>query len=40
MQLRDVKNLLTVDCDMSYLDSRAEELGVKELLMEGLGSHE
>lgn len=34
LQLRDVKNLLTVDCDMSYLQSRAEDLGVKALLME------
>ena len=40
MQLRDVKNLLTDDCDMPYLDSRANDLGVKALLMEILGSHE
>ena len=38
MQLRDVKNLLTVDCDKSYLDSRAEELGVKDLLEEVPGN--
>lgn len=40
LQLRDVKNLLTVDCDMPYLYSRAEDLGVKTLLMEVLRSHE
>ena len=34
LQLRDVKNLLTDDCDMPYLHSRAEDLGVKALLME------
>jgi hypothetical protein len=34
LQLRDVKNLLMVDCDMPYLYSCAEELGVKELLSE------
>jgi len=36
LQLRDVKNLLTADCDMPYLDSCAEELGVKALLSEVL----
>lgn len=40
LQLRDVKNLLTVDCDMPYLYSRGEQLGVKALLMEVLPSHE
>jgi hypothetical protein len=40
LQLRDVKNLLTPDCDMPYLYSRADELGVKELLTEVLRSHE
>ena len=40
LQLRDVKNLLTVDCDMPYLYSRAEDLGVKALLVEVLRSHE
>jgi hypothetical protein len=40
IQLRDVSNLLTFDCDMAYLNSRAEDLGVKELLMEVLRSHE
>lgn len=34
LQLRDVKNLLTADCDMTYLYSRAEGLGVKALLTE------
>ena len=32
LQLRDVKNLLTVDCDMPYLYGRADELGLTELL--------
>ena len=40
LQLRDVKNLLTVDCDMPYLYSTAEDLGVKALLIEVLQSHE
>lgn len=40
LQLRDVKNLLTSDCDMSYLYSRAEDLGVTASLMEVLQSHE
>ena len=40
MQLRDVKNLLTPECDMPYLDSRAEDLGVKALLLEVLPDHE
>ena len=40
LQLRDVKNLLTADCDMSYLYSRGEQLGVKALLVEVLRSHE
>ena len=40
LQLRDVKNLLASDCDMSYLYSRAEQLGVKALLMEVMPSHE
>lgn len=40
LQLRDVKNLLTAECDMPYLYSRAEELGVNGLLAEVLGKHE
>lgn len=40
MQLRDVNNLLTADCDMQYVYSRAEDLGVTALLMEVLGSRE
>jgi hypothetical protein len=40
LQLGDVQNLLTVDCDMPYLYSRAEDLGVKALLMEILRRHE
>ena len=34
LQLRDVRNLLTADCDMVYLRSRAESLGVGSLLKE------
>ena len=40
LQLRDVTNLLSSDCDMLYLFSRAEELGVKPLLEEIIGTHE
>lgn len=40
LQFRDVKNLLNSDCDMTYLMSRAENLGVKPLLEEIVGSHE
>jgi hypothetical protein len=40
LQLRDVGNLLSSDCDMPYLFSRAEELGVKSLLEEIVGAHE
>ena len=40
LQLRDVRNLLTPDCDVSYLQSRAELLGVKSLLLEILGADE
>lgn len=36
LQFRDVKSLLSTDCDMCYLQSRAEMLGVKPLLMEFL----
>jgi hypothetical protein len=34
MQLRDVRNLLSTDCDMEYLRSRAKILNVDELLGE------
>ena len=34
MQLNDVHNLLSADCDMDYLRSRAKILGVEELLEE------
>jgi hypothetical protein len=34
MQLSDVRNLLSADCDMEYLRSRAKILGVEELLEE------
>jgi hypothetical protein len=32
MQFRDVRNLLTTDCDIVYLHSHANALGVDELL--------
>lgn len=38
LQFRDVKNLLSSDCDVEYLQSRAETLGVKPLLMEFLNA--
>ncbi len=34
MQLRDVRNLLEAGCDAAYLQSRAQTLGVQELLNE------
>src|SRR5690349_3067214 len=34
MQLADVRNLLSTDCDMEYLHSRAKTLKVEELLEE------
>lgn len=40
LQLRDVRNLLSSDCDMPYLFSRAEGLGVKSLLEEITGADE
>ena len=40
LQIRDVKNLLTADCDISYLQSRAELLGVKTFLLEIQGTDE
>ena len=40
LQFRDVKNLLTAECDLPYLLSRAEMLGVKPLMQEFLSSHE
>ena len=40
LQLRDVRNLLSSDCDMPYLFSSAEELGVKPLLEEIIGANE
>ena len=40
LQLRDVKNLLSPDCDMTYLYSRAEDLGVKSLLEEIVDAYE
>lgn len=40
LQLRDVRNLLASDCDHSYLNSRAENLGVKPLLDELVEAYE
>jgi len=40
LQLRDVRNLLMSDCDMTYLESCAEDLGVKALLSEVLQRNE
>ncbi len=40
MQLRDVRNLLSPDCDVVYLHSQAPKLGVEELLREVLASYE
>lgn len=40
LQFGDVKNLLSPECDMFYLYSRAESLGVKSLLEEIAGTHE
>ena len=40
LQLRDVRNLLSSDCDMLYLLRCAENLGVKSLLDEIIGTHE
>jgi len=40
MQLRDVRNLLVPDCDADYLHSRAQKLGVEELLKETLAEDE
>jgi hypothetical protein len=34
MQLSDVRNLLTADCDVQYLRSQANSLGVEEMLKE------
>lgn len=40
LHLRDVKNLLSADYDVSYLTSRAEGLGVKDLLLELVSTDE
>ncbi|HYL98723.1 MAG TPA: nucleotidyl transferase AbiEii/AbiGii toxin family protein [Blastocatellia bacterium] len=39
-QLRDVRNLLSGDCDMEYLRSRAKTLGVHDLLEEVVNPRE
>lgn len=40
LQLRDARNLLSPECDLSYLSSRAEDLGVNPLLEGILDAHE
>ena len=40
LQFRDIKNLLSPECDLSYLYSRAESLGVKSLFAEIVDAHE
>lgn len=40
MQLRDVRNLLAPECDSDYLQSRALQLGVTDLLQEALTGYE
>jgi hypothetical protein len=40
MQLRDVRNLLSTDCDMDYLRSRAKTLAVDKLMEEVLAGNE
>lgn len=40
MQLGDVRNLLTPDCDQAYLQSRALSLGISDLLNEVRNQHE
>ncbi len=39
-QFRDVRNLLTSNCDLDYLESRSQTLGVYSLLKEVLQSNE
>jgi hypothetical protein len=40
MQMRDVRNLLTPDCDQSYIQNWAQTLGVSELLAEAQSQNE
>lgn len=40
MQLRDVRNLITAECDADYLRSRAQQIGVMELLEEAMTDDE
>ena len=40
LQLRDVRNLLGVGCELDYLRRQAERLGVDELLKEVEATHE
>lgn len=40
LQLRDVRNLLSSDCDMDYVNIRAKTLGVTELLDQVISDNE
>jgi len=40
LQLRDVRNLLASECDLDYMYSRAENLGIKPLLDEVIETNE
>jgi len=40
MQFRDVRNILTPDSDLDYLQSRADQLGIANLLLEVLDTNE
>lgn len=40
MQLRDVRNLLAPECELDYLHSRAQQLGIADLLREVLKADE
>jgi hypothetical protein len=40
MQLRDVRNLLAPECELDYLRSRAQQLGIADLLNEVLQADE
>jgi len=38
MQFRDIRNLLSADCDSEYLHTRAKALNVDQLLDEFIGN--
>lgn len=40
MQMRDVRNLLTPDCDQSYLQNQATKLGISDLLSKAQDNNE